>query len=148
MRILLLAAAVLFAAQAGARAAVTDVTYYLQLVRGSDDPAPPAPGAKRLGAKLDSRLQAVFRWKHYWELKRDSVTVKLGQKVRRRLSEEREVELTLVSERELDVRLYRKGQQTCLGRQAAKAEFFVLGGDKETNQSWFIVVRRDKPPEE
>jgi hypothetical protein len=121
------------------------LTFYLQLVRGNDQDAPPTTDAKPVGPKLSERLRSVCKWKRYWELKSDSVVVKPGQKVRKRMSPEREVEVELLDSRSIAARIYLNGELTRSRTQPAEAAFFIAGGDKGENQSWFIVVRRDRP---
>jgi hypothetical protein len=118
---------------------------YLQLVRGNDDATPPTPDAKPVGPVLDKKLRAVFKWQHFWELKREKVSLKTGEKVRRCMSAEREVELERTTAAQTTIRVFRNGKPTVVEKQAAEAPFSVIGGDKDGDQSWFIVVRRGEP---
>ena len=123
--------------------------FYLQLVRGNDEEAPPAPGAVEAGPRVTERLQAVLRWKHYWEMQRDAVVVPCGQKVRKRLSTEREVEIERppAPSENIAVRVYLDGKLSQSRLQPARDAFFITGGAKGRDQSWFIVVREDQPPD-
>jgi hypothetical protein len=87
----------------------------------------------------------VWKWKHYWELKRDSVVVKPGQKVRKRMSAEREVEIELRDVQTMTARVYFNRRVTRCRSQPVEDAFYVTGGDNGRDQSWFIVVRRDRP---
>jgi hypothetical protein len=131
--------------EAVAAAAANETTFYLQLVRGNNEDKPPAPEAKPVGPVLSKRLGAVFKWKGFWEIKRDAVVVKPGGSVRRRMSAEREIEIELLKTGEVEVRVYRNGTQTRALRQPLDGQMLIVGGDKGENQSWFIVVRRDEP---
>ena len=71
------------------------MTFYLQLVRGNDQDTAPTPEATPIGPNLSEKLHSVFKWKHYCELKQDLVVLKPGQRVRKRMSPEREVEIEL-----------------------------------------------------
>jgi hypothetical protein len=121
------------------------LTFYLQLIRGNDQDTPPTADAKAIGPKLDEKLRSVFKWKRYWELERDSVVVKPGQKARKRMSPEREVEIELWDSGRMAVRIYLNGRLTRSRTQPTGAAFYVASGDKGEAQSWFIVVRRDRP---
>ena len=121
------------------------INFYLQLIRGNDQDTPPIADAKPIGPKLSEKLRSVCKWKSYWELKRDSVVVKPGQTVRKRLSPEREVEIELWDSQRMATRIYTNGKLTRSRTQPAEAAFFIAGGDKGEHQSWFIVVRRDRP---
>ena len=114
-------------------------------LNGNDEDRPPAPESRPIGAKLDHRLRSVWKWKHYWELKRDSAVVKPGQRVRRRMSAECEVELELADLRSMTARIYFNGRLTRSRTQPAEGAFYIAGGGEGQDQSWFIVVRRDRP---
>jgi hypothetical protein len=122
-----------------------DVKFYLQLVRGTDEASPPSPGARPTGPKLNQRLQ-MFKWKHFWEIKRQTVVLQAGGKTRQRLSAQREVEIEMAGSNEVTVSIYLDGKLTRRGRPAVEAVFYIAGDDYPDGQSWFIVVRRDQPP--
>src|SRR5208283_1180085 len=77
-----------------ARAEKQGVTFYLQLIRGTDNDQPPTPDAKRVGSELTRRLE-MFKWKNYWEISRCAVVIEPGGKSRQRMSSRREVEIAL-----------------------------------------------------
>src|SRR5256885_17267121 len=66
-------------------------TFYVQLLRGNNDDAPPQPGSRPVGLKVARHLQSALNWKNYWELNRRQVTVCSGKAKRVCLSKEREV---------------------------------------------------------
>jgi hypothetical protein len=121
------------------------LTFYLQMICGNDHDARPAPDASPIGAKLSKRLSSVWKWKHYWELKRDLAVLKPGQRVRKRMSAEREVEIELTDLRRMTARIYFNGRLTRSLHQPAQDAFYIAGGNEGQDQSWFIVVRRDRP---
>jgi len=123
----------------------TGVTFYLQLIRGTDDDKPPAPQARLAGPELSHRLQ-MFRWKNYWEINRGTVVLDTGGKSRQRMSEQQEVEIALTAPREMTVCIYSDGKLTRRRKQSVDTPFYIVGGNNDAAQSWFIVVRRDKPP--
>lgn len=120
-------------------------TFYVQLVRGNDQENPPTPGARPAGPKLSKRLQCVCRWKHYWELNRGVVVVRHGEAVRTRVSPEREVEIQLLDAQNMATRIYRDGELIRSRKAPVAGTFDITGGDSGNHQSWFIVVRQDKP---
>jgi hypothetical protein len=123
----------------------TSVTFYLQLIRGTDDDKPPAPEARLAGPQVSRRLQ-MFKWKNYWEITRRTVVLEAGGKSRQRMSPQREVEIELSAPREMTVCIYADGKLTRRRKQPLDTPFYITGGDKDATQCWFIVVRRDKPP--
>jgi hypothetical protein len=123
------------------------VTFYVQLIRGSDSDKPEDPACKPVGPKLGKILRGVFRWKNYCEVKRETVSLSKDKVVRVQLTKERGVELKLLDPPNTQIRLYHKGQLTRCSRQPINEHLCVLGGDSTTGDPWFVVVRRDKPRE-
>jgi hypothetical protein len=120
------------------------VTFYVQLIRGTDTDTPPAPEARLIGSELGRRLR-VFKWRTYWEMGRRTVVLRPGAKSRQRLSPQREVEIALLSPQDMTVSIYTAGRLSRRRRQAADTAFCIAGGEHENAESWFIVVRRDDP---
>jgi hypothetical protein len=130
----------------GAADAATDkVTYYVQLVRGTDENTPPLPEARRIGPKLAKLFKPVFRWQHYWEIALREVNLARGQKTRIRLSPQREVAIDLTKPGKRMVITYLDGKEFSRDTRPSGDSMTIIGGDKDTRNSWFIVVRHDKP---
>jgi len=140
LSLLILLALPLFAAGADKSGA----TFYVQLIRGTDDDKPPATEARLAGSEVSRRLQ-MFKWKNYWEMARRTVVLMDGGKNRQRMSSDREVEIALSAPREMTVCIYVNGKLTRRRKQALETPFYIAGGDRDAAQSWFIVVRRDSP---
>ena len=141
----LCAAIPVLAADASSNAPSKEITFYLQVVRGNNTNTPPRPEAKPIGPKLSKALRSIFKWDYYWEMKRDTVAVKPGGKVRKQMTTTREVEVLLLNATQMEIRMYRNGKMTRVQKQSVDTRFFVVGGDDGENQAWFIIVRRDEP---
>jgi hypothetical protein len=128
-------------------AEVEKIPFSVQLIRGSDSDKPDDPAWKPVEAKLDKNLRAVFRWRYYWEVKRESVSLLPDKVVRLHLTSEREVELKLLDPPNTQIRLFYKGELTRCSHQPIKDHICVLGGDQKSGESWFVVVSRVKPLE-
>jgi hypothetical protein len=126
-------------------AAEPGLIFYLQLVRGNDQSDPPTESAKPIGPLLSEKLSSVFKWKDYWELKRERILVKQGATIRKRLSPEHEVEVELPSPDTLRIRIFLNGRLTRTRTQPVREAFCIAGGNEGPDQSWFIIVRRDEP---
>ena len=120
-------------------------TFYAQLIRGTDREMPEQIGWRPAGPKLSKQLSPKFRWKNYWEVSRHTISVQAGKVSRTRLNPEREIEIDLRGSKEYEVRLFVKGQLTCRSKQSMQSGMSITGGARENNESWFVVVRRDKP---
>lgn len=121
------------------------VTFYIQLICGSDATNAPSAQARLVGPKLDQRLHDVFRWKNYWEMRRETVSLNTGGKVRRRVTTERDVEIAMPNDRYLTISIYNNGRLARRRQQSIDAAFYIAGGDTSDAESWFIIVRRDNP---
>jgi hypothetical protein len=128
-----------------AEPAAAGTNYYIQLVRGTDDPIPPEKGAIKVGAKLDRQLQPVFRWKHYWEVQRASTSVAEGRMSRVNLNSGHSLEIDLSQPGKRSVRLFRDKKLVRSMVCSRGQEFMIQGSDLGNGKIWFIVVRTDPP---
>ena len=142
---LCLVAIILFAPNFATSAAEDSILYYVQLIRGTDSNVPEDSKWQPIGERLSQKLQSVFRWKNYWEVSRQQVTVKKGKASRTRLTKEREIEIEFVAAETTEIRLIRNGVLTRKTRGSKETRLRILGGDKDGEESWFVVVRRDEP---
>ena len=144
-RLMILLAFLLPAAGCHPAAKARGETFYLQVIRGGDSDVPPSETSKPIGQKLRTKLQCAFKWKHYWEIKRERLEVTQGRKVREVISPAETVELELLEPENVTVRMYSSGRLVRSRRQPAHNAFCVTGAPLGEDQSWFIVVRRDEP---
>jgi len=121
------------------------MTYYVQIVQGTDEAKPRDPKWKPIGPKLSERLATVFRWNHYWEVSCQPVSVARAKPAKIRVTPEREVEILLLNDKESEVRLYRNGRPARKSRQSIRDKMTIMGWDKEKAEAWFVVVRTEKP---
>ena len=145
MKAFFLSSMVLAWAFAGSGEAGEATTFYAQLIRGTDREVPEQVTWKPAGPKLSKQLSPKFRWKNYWEVSRLTIPVQAGKVNRTRLNPDREIEIDLRGVKEYEVRLFVKGQLTCRSKQSMQSGMSITGGARENNESWFVVVRRDKP---
>jgi hypothetical protein len=89
-------------------------------------------------------LEAKFRWKSYSELAHGECSVSELKTTSIKLPEKREMQLQL-SGKSIETRLYRDGQMVRKSRENANSKLLIMGGDQGPTDSWFIVIRRDKP---
>jgi hypothetical protein len=123
-----------------ARAEKDALTYSVLLVRGTDERKPPQQDAKPVSDKVAERLTR-FRWKHYWEVRRESVKVSAAASAKLRLSKDRILEITVRGEN-VDMNLYRQGKVARTVRQKVNADNCEIMGGTDEKDSWFVIVRR------
>ena len=122
--------------------------FYTQLVQASDRDKPQESSWRPVGPKLSRQLCPKFRWKNYWEVDRQTVSVQPGKVTRVRLNPERTIEIELRGQDESEIRLFTKGVLVRRSRQSIESCMSIMGGmggSRENEDSWFVVVRRDKP---
>ena len=120
-------------------------TFYVQLVRGNNDDAPPQPGSRPVGMKVARHLRSALNWKNYWEVNRQQVAVCTGNTMRVCLSKERSVEINLTNRGRRSVIAFEKGKVVQRTSRPMGECMTVIGGERDPESAWFIVVRRDKP---
>ena len=144
-RLIFLLAYLTLVSGCGPAAPNSNASFYVQLIHASDADSPPGSHLEPVGPKLQNKLQCAFKWKHYWEIKRDMINVPPGGKVRDRLTSDQAVEIELLPSEKVAVRVYKAGRLVRSRQQPIADAFYVSGAPLGENQSWFIVVRRDKP---
>jgi hypothetical protein len=123
------------------------VTFHIQLIHGADADNAENPHWRAIGPKLSRNLRAVFRWTNYWEVRRESVTLTKGGVAKIQLTPDRAVEIKLLDPPKTQIRLFYKGELTRCSHQPIREHMTILGGDSTSGDPWFVVVRRDKPPD-
>lgn len=138
-------AAVLCFTSLGAKDGGGKIVYYVQLVRGTVEAKAPEADAKPIGPKIAKRLSPVFKWNHYWEMARTEIAMVPGEKKRVELSSQRSVEIDLTDPAKLKVTAFDGKKPVYKMVNPVGSPMTIIGGDRSTNSSWFIIVRRDKP---
>jgi hypothetical protein len=124
------------------------ILYYVQLVRGNNEEKSPDASSKPIGPKLSQELRRVFGWKSYWEVSRHQVEVLPPKKAKVKLSADREVVIDLSVAGKRKVIAYSEGKPISEITRPAGQMLTIIGGDRDKDSAWFIVVRRDKPTED
>ncbi|HUR46825.1 MAG TPA: hypothetical protein VMZ27_13185 [Candidatus Saccharimonadales bacterium] len=121
------------------------ITLWVQLVHATRGETVQFAGWKPIGPELNKRLSNVFRWSEYYEVAREQVSVEPGKPAKVRLSGSRDVAISFQSPTEMEVRLYRDGTLVRKAQRKVNQQMTIMGGDSNTAEAWFVVVRRDKP---
>ena len=119
-------------------------TLYVQFIRGTDRECATST-CREVGPKLSARLSPVFRWKHYWEVDRKRLLIPAKKPTRIELPGDRKLQIQLTGPKEVEVRLYRRTGLVTKTRHALNGQMFILGGEEDSRESFFVVVRADEP---
>lgn len=118
---------------------------YVQVIWGTDQSRPAGASYREIGPKLSAKLSPVFRWKHYWETERQTVKPDSSKVTKVQLASQRVLELERLKSGDIEVRLYRKSGLVSKTRYTAAGCMAILGGEKESKDSYFVVIRSDEP---
>jgi hypothetical protein len=127
-------------------ATAMEVRLRAQLVWGTNDQAPADGKHPELTGALKEKLARVFKWKNYYQIKDQSFTVQPGEARRVKMSSKCELELKLVDDFTLEVKLFGEGTLVKTVRQPLQAlrqgEIAVLAGDSKEKfgDAWFVVL--------
>lgn len=117
---------------------------YVQFILGTDKACPQATNCREVGHKLTRKLSPVFRWKHFWEIDRRKVTLQ-PRKTTLEIAGDRKLEFSFTQTNEVEVRLYRRSGLVTKTRHTFGGPMSILGGEEESRESFFVVVRGDEP---
>ena len=124
----------------------SEIKLNAQLIWGTNEPKPKDGKCHEVDAVLREKLGRIFKWKNYFEVKAESFGVKPSEARRVRMSKTCELELRVVDDFTLEVKLFGEGKLTKTIRQSIQAlrqgEVSVLAGDSKDRygDAWFVVI--------
>jgi hypothetical protein len=125
------------------------VAYFIQTIVGTNlEKAEESQKWKQVGPRLARDLSPVFKWKHYWQVSCQKIDVREGKLSRIQLTRERELEVQIGGDRQLQLRLFRDGKLVRKMKDLVSHRRVIMGGDSSKDEAWFVVIRRDKPSTE
>ena len=121
-------------------AAVKPLRVEARLIFASDSEESPEGGVHQpVGEKFQKRLQGMFKWKHYYLAKQETVDLVLKKARTIKLSEECSVELTYLGNNQIEC-TYGEGKSKVRKRQTLKpGEIFSIGGHRKNDTAWFVT---------
>jgi hypothetical protein len=126
-----------FLAQSGS----ADLNLQAQLVWGTNKEKPDDPKLKEVDDIVAEKLRKVFKWRNYFEVKRQNVTVTPGTPKKVRMSDECEIEVQNLGNSSIEVKLFGKGKLAVRKTQKiSPSELLVLAGDDKDDTAWFVVL--------
>jgi hypothetical protein len=124
-------------------AQASDIKLDVCLIWGANEPKSPNPAHKPLEDELAKKLSKVFKWKHYFEVKRVQETVPNRSTKRIKLSPKCEIEITEMAGTKVEVKLFGEGKPiNTTTKNLDKGEYFVLAGDDKNECAWFILIKQ------
>ena len=123
-----------------------ELKVHAQLIWGTNEDKAPDPSYKAVDPKLAKKLENVFKWKNYFQVKHESASVLLNKAKRVKLSSKCEVEITNYGKSNIEAKLFGEGKFMVRKRQTISAgETLLLGGDAKDGNAWFVVLTAPSP---
>ena len=124
-------------------------TFFVQTIVGTNqEGAHHDDKTKTIGPQLRRDLSPVFQWKHYREVRCQKIEVRGGKVSRIQMTAERGLELEIAADKQLELRLFRDAKLVRRMTNPLSQGRIIMGGDRNKDEAWFVVVRRDKPSTE
>ena len=112
-----------------------------KLIWGTNDDKSPNPEHKELDPATQEKLRKVFKWKNYFEVKRQSFVVTAGSPKKVKMSDSCDIEVQNLGGSSIEVKLYGKGKLAVRKTQKINpSELLVLAGDDKDDTAWFVVL--------
>ena len=116
------------------------------LIWGTNEENSPNPRHKPVSADLEKKLkEQPFKWAHYFEVERKSISVPVNGSQRFPLSKECALVVNHLGGDQIEVTLVGKGEKVVkVKNKLPPGETLVLGGNAANATSWLVVLRQVK----
>lgn len=123
---------------------VADLKLEAVLVWGANDDKSPDPNHKPVDPEIARKLSGLpFKWTHYFEVCRKSLTVTSGSPAKTKMSKDCVIEVRRLDKGQIEVTLIGKGQPVGkITQKLRKGETLVTGGNAANFTGWFIVIKK------
>ncbi len=124
-------------------AVAADMKLGAQLVWGTDDARASDPKLKPVDPELEKKLKNSFKWKYYFEVSRNQISVPLNAEKKEAMSKQCEIAIRNLGGDKVEVQLFGKGKLVEKRTQSlAKGKCLIIGGNAENTTSWFVVLKQ------
>ncbi|HEU0038222.1 MAG TPA: hypothetical protein VFR76_03005 [Verrucomicrobiae bacterium] len=115
-----------------------------QLIWGTTNSVSPNPNHKAAQKDVERKLkEQPFKWKHYFEVNRVTLTVPDGELKGVPVSKSCSIQVKNLGRQKVEVTLIGKGKEAGKITQALpKGELLVVGGNAENATAWFVVLKQ------
>jgi hypothetical protein len=128
-----------------AYAGAADLKIEAQLIWGTDDNTPPdGKNCRPVSPDIEKKLKDLpLKWKHYFEMHRQTASVPLNDPVHVALSDKCELVIKNVGGGNVEVSLIGKGKEVVKRSQALpKGDILALGGNAPNSTAWLAILKR------
>src|ERR1041384_5706193 len=125
--------------------AAGEMTFQVHLVWGTDGEKPKDKPLNPVDPKIEEKLKAVFKWKNYYEVNHQPLSLPKDGNQKLKLSDKCEIQVQDLSNSRVEVRLFGEGKPVVKKAQSlAPGEIILLGGESKNDTAWFVVLVRAK----
>ena len=129
------------------QAAATDLKLECTLIWGTNTEESPNPDHKAIDPALARKLLKVFKWKHYFEVSRQTLAIPVNQTKSAKMSSKCVVEAKNLGGSRVEVKLFGEGKLVEKRSQPLPpGEDLILAGDAKNDTAWFVVFRAINTP--
>jgi hypothetical protein len=128
----------------GATAQAKDLKFQALLVWATDAETSPEHSHKPVDAEVLRKLKDLpLRWKNFYEVKRQSLSLAPGGSTHATLSDQCRIRLSDIDGKHVEISLIGKGEPVLKRTQPlTKGEMLVVGGNAPNATGWLVVVKR------
>lgn len=126
-------------------APAADLKLQVFLLWGTDDSKPPEGKIyKPVEPDILKKLKDLpLKWTNWFEVNRKAFAVSQGTTKEVSLSDKCQVNVSKLSDQELEVSLFGKGKEVAKQKQSLpKGDMLVLGGNAPNSTAWLVVLKR------
>ena len=126
------------------RAAAADPKLEVQLVWGTNGESSPDKNHKALDPALAKKL-GMFKWKKYFTVNREEISLTPHGAQKIRLSPQCEVEIKQIEGPRYEINVFGKGKHVRkIIEKITKEDSLVIAGDDKNDCAWIILIREIK----
>ena len=124
-------------------AVAEDLKMDVQLIWGTNDEKSPNPKHKPVDDALGKKLKKIFKWKHYFAVKHETVAVPSRQMRKVEMSRKCSIEIVELQGPKIEVRLFGEGKMINK-TTASTADIITLAGEDKGETAWFVILQQIK----
>lgn len=123
-----------------------DLKLEVKLIWGTNDETSPDPSHKKLDSTLTKWLGNKYKWKNYFEVNRQVVTISPSAVRSVILSKACQVDIRYLGGSRIEVKLHGNGKLVLTGTHTLpQNDRLVIAGDGKNDSAWFIAFKLLSP---
>ena|SRR5687767_3713018 len=127
----------------GSQGMAADLRLDAQLIWGTNDESSPNTNHKPVDPVLAKKLKNIFKWKNYFEVKRQQIDVPSRETRKVKMSEKCSLEIVELEGPKIEVRLFGEGKiMNKTIKTLTPGEILTLAGGDKNENAWFVVIQQ------